>query len=318
MRQLSETPAETRSDPIGALCADFAARRPLRAGSVIVTVYGDAIAPRGGEAWVGSLLPLLDSLGINDSQVRTALSRLAADGWFDRFPVGRRSYYGLSAVGRRRFEEATRRIYAGPPNGWSGGWHLVVIPGAAGPRRDRLRNALGWLGFGALSPKALIHPNPDGKALASVIGELPLPERPLVIAGEGVGDSDPASLHRLVQDCWDLESLAAEYAAFCAHFGPLAETLEAGLRPAPLSALQARILLIHDYRRLVLRDPMLPPDLLPDDWIGRRAYGLASAVYRALLDPSERWLDAEVENRDGLLPAPEPSFKQRFEGLRPT
>lgn len=306
---------EVASDPIDRLVAEFVARRPVRAGSVIVTIYGDAIAPRGGEAWVGSLLPLLDSLGINGSQVRTALSRLAADGWFDRYPVGRRSYYGLSAAGRRRFEEATRRIYGGPPAGWDGDWRLAVIPSGAGERRERLRKELGWIGFGELAPNALIHPSPDAKALASVIAELPPDERPVVISGQSAAGTDTRTLRRLVQDCWNLDGLAAGYTDFCTHFAPLAEALEEGLRPGPLAALQARILLIHDYRRLSLRDPMLPPALLPEDWIGRRAYRLGGAIYRALVGPAERWLDAEVETRKGPLPAPDAQFYERFGGL---
>ncbi len=300
---------------VARLVADFAARRPVRAGSVVVTLYGDAIAPRGGEAWIGSLLPLLESFGINGSQVRTALSRLAADGWFDRFPVGRRSYYGLSRVGRRRFEEATRRIYGGPPRGWEGDWRLVVIPGGAGERRELLRKELGWLGFGELSPNALIHPDPDGAALASVVEELPAAERPLVIAGQSALPSDPQVLQRLVADCWDLAGLAESYAAFCRRFAPLAAALTRAPGPPPLPALQARVLLIHDYRRLILRDPMLPPELLPAEWVGWRAYDLAAGLYKALVGPAERWLDTEVETRDGPLPPPDAAFFARFGGL---
>jgi phenylacetic acid degradation operon negative regulatory protein len=305
------------TDPVADLVAGFTARRPVRAGSVIVTIYGDAIAPRGGEAWVGSLLPLLESLGINDSQVRTALSRLSADGWFDRQPVGRRSYYGLSRSGRRRFEEATRRIYGGPPSGWEGAWRIVVIPGGPTQQRELLRKELGWLGFGELSPNTLIHPNADLTAFASVVEDLPEAERPVVIAGESAVGTARATLRGLVSECWNLDGLGTEYGAFCARFRPLAAALESGLAPGPLPALQARILLIHDYRRLILRDPMLPPELLPDDWVGWQAFQLAAAIYRALVAPAERWLDA-IETRDGPLPAPNEAFFRRFGGLPST
>lgn len=307
-----DAPAGKAADVVAALVADFAARRPVRAGSVIVTVYGDAIAPRGGEAAIGSLLPLLESLGINGSQVRTALSRLAADGWFDRYPVGRRSFYGLSSIGRRRFEEATRRIYGGPPQGWSGDWHLVLIPGGNSDGRESLRKDLSWLGFGELSPNALIHPGPDLAALASTLEELPPWARPIVIAGQSLPGAAAQTLRRLVEDCWDLAGLAGEYQAFCLRFAPLADALERRETVAPLQAIQGRILLIHDYRRLALRDPMLPPELLPEDWIGRRAYRLTSQIYRKLLGPSESWLEAEVVNRDGPLPPPIAGFRKRF------
>ncbi|WP_421710156.1 phenylacetic acid degradation operon negative regulatory protein PaaX [Algihabitans sp.] len=312
----ADAPAAKAGDIVAALVADFAARRPVRAGSVIVTVFGDAIAPRGGEAAVGSLLPLLESLGINGSQVRTALSRLAANDWFDRHPVGRRSFYGLSSLGRRRFQEATRRIYGGPPRGWSDDWHLVLIPGGNNGGRDGLRKQLGWLGFGELAPNALIHPGPDLVALASILEALPPSERPLVIAGKSLPGSRPAALRRLVEDCWDLAVLAGDYEAFCLRFAPLADALEREGTIAPLQAMQGRILLIHDYRRLILRDPLLPPDLLPEDWIGWRAYSLTAAIYRGLLGPSESWLDAEAVDRDGSLPPPSPDFRERFPDTR--
>ncbi len=38
------------------LVADFRAQPTLRAGSLITTVFGDAIAPRGGTVWLGSLI----------------------------------------------------------------------------------------------------------------------------------------------------------------------------------------------------------------------------------------------------------------------
>ncbi|HET6519065.1 MAG TPA: hypothetical protein VFG47_04520, partial [Geminicoccaceae bacterium] len=59
----------------------FRRRQPVRAGSLIVTVYGDAIAPRGGTVSLASLTRLLQAFGLSAGLVRTAVSRLAADGW---------------------------------------------------------------------------------------------------------------------------------------------------------------------------------------------------------------------------------------------
>ncbi|KZD21083.1 hypothetical protein A4A58_14945 [Tardiphaga robiniae] len=63
-------------------------REPSRTGSLIITFYGDAILPRGGSVWLGTLLAFLEMLEIDGSVVRTAMSRLAADGWLDREKVG--------------------------------------------------------------------------------------------------------------------------------------------------------------------------------------------------------------------------------------
>jgi phenylacetic acid degradation operon negative regulatory protein len=73
-----------------------------------------------------------------------------------------------------------------------------------------------------------------------------------------------------------------------------------------------RILLIHHYRRVVLRDPLLPTALLPPDWPGRTARGLCGEIYRGLLLPSEQWLDRYGINEAGPLPKAGRELARRF------
>src|ERR1700744_3547269 len=70
-------------------------REPSRTGSIVITFFGDAIAPRGGSVWLGTLLEFFEMLDIDGGVVRTAMSRLAADGWLERSKVGRNSFYRL-------------------------------------------------------------------------------------------------------------------------------------------------------------------------------------------------------------------------------
>ena len=77
-------------------------------------------------------------------------------------------------------------------------------------------------------------------------------------------------------------------------------------------AFTARILLIHYYRRVVLRDPLLPPALLPADWPGRAARRLCGEIYRGLLPASEQWLDRHALNENGPLPAAGVELGRRF------
>ena len=77
-------------------------------------------------------------------------------------------------------------------------------------------------------------------------------------------------------------------------------------------AFTARILLIHHYRRVVLRDPLLPLALLPRDWPGRAARGLCGEIYRALLSPSEQWLDRHGSSENGPLPKAAAELARRF------
>src|SRR5271157_4390321 len=108
------------------LLARFRRQRPLRGGSLIITIFGDCIMPRGGAVSLGSLIALGAPFGLNERLVRTATARLAQEGWLEGRRVGNPSEYRLSARGRERFAEATVRIYGGPASEWSGRWTLVV------------------------------------------------------------------------------------------------------------------------------------------------------------------------------------------------
>jgi hypothetical protein len=79
----------------------------LRAPAIVITVFGDAIVPRGGSVWLGTLLKFFRGLDIDGG----AMSRLAADGWLERNKVGGNSFYRLDKKGRQTFDTATRHIY---------------------------------------------------------------------------------------------------------------------------------------------------------------------------------------------------------------
>src|SRR2546430_4595260 len=114
-------------------------REPSRTGSIVITVFGDAIVPRGGSVWLGTLLQFFEQLDIDASVVRTAMSRLTADGWFERNKVGRNSFYRLVQSGRQTFDIATKHIYGPPASDWTGRFELLLI--GNGGDRGRARGA---------------------------------------------------------------------------------------------------------------------------------------------------------------------------------
>lgn len=75
---------------------------PPRSKSVVMTVFGDSIAPHGGAVWLGSLIELLAPFGISDRLVRTSIFRLADEGWLEARRDGRSSLYTLTDSGLRR------------------------------------------------------------------------------------------------------------------------------------------------------------------------------------------------------------------------
>jgi len=149
------------------LVARFRRQRPLRGGSLIVTLFGDAIMPRGGAVALGSLIDLAAPFGLNERLVRTATSRLAQDGWLEGRREGKLSEYRLSKNGRERFAEATKRIYSEPDTQWSGRWTLIVVPPMRAVERRAIRDELVWRGFGEISATVFAHPEFDLRTLRS-------------------------------------------------------------------------------------------------------------------------------------------------------
>ena len=95
-------------------------------------------------------------------------------------------------------------------------------------------------------------------------------------------------------------------------FEPLRSWLGRRARLSELEAFTARILLIHHYRRVVLRDPLLPSALLPTNWPGNAARALCGEIYRAVLPASEQWLDDQGLSESGALPAAAAELARRF------
>ena len=66
---------------------------------------------------------------------------------------------------------------------------------------------------------------------------------------------------------------------------------------------------------LLLRDPLLPDELLPADWEGRAARQLARNLYRLTGQGAETWVSQHAETAQGPLPEAGDGFYQRFGGL---
>ena len=276
-------------------------REPSRTGSIVITVFGDAIVPRGGSVWLGTLLEFFQYLDIGSGVVRTAMSRLAADCWLERNKVGRNSFYRLAEQGRQTFDTATRHIYDPPPSDWTGRFELLLI--GNGEDRDASRDALKNAGFGSPLPGVWIAPS-----------GVPVPDEAARAIRLEVSAEDDSG-RRLLSESWPLDRTADAYQKFMRTFEPLHGWIGRGAPLTDAEAFTARILLIHHYRRVVLRDPLLPSALLPGDWPGRAARKLCGEIYCGLLPASEQWLDRHASNEDGVLPKAEEELARRFAGV---
>ena len=298
MRKPSERPPRrTSQDVLSPILARLRGE-PSRTWSIIITIYGDAIVPRGGCVWLGTLLAFFKALDISDGVVRTAMSRLAADGWLERSKVGRNSFYRLAEKGHETFAAATEHIYTSRAPPFSGHFDLVLL--ANGAERDAARTALEAAGFGSPAPGVWIAPGYD----------VPETARDALRLQAG---GDMQALRDLAARSWPLEATAQAYRRFIETFTPLAAALDDNVTLSDIDALVARVLLIHEYRRIVLRDPILPPEVLPDDWPGTAARTLCARAYAKLLVPSEHWLDENAIGENGAPLPPATNLRARFQ-----
>lgn len=299
---------------VDTLLEEFAKRQPKRTGSLLVSVFGDAITPHGGSVWLGSLINALEPFGVNQRLVRTSVFRLSKDGWLSSEQIGRRSYYSLTETGQRQFSAASQRIYSEPRHEWRGTWNLVLLSGIDANHRDEARRRLSWLGFAPFSANLMAHPAADEVATADALKPLDGYEQMLFLKAK-VDESRQDYLRELVQKAWSLDELANRYKEFLERFRPAYRAARAKKRLDPCRAFQARTMLIHEYRRVLLRDPLLPDVLLPGRWGGISAYQLCRNFYKLLAAPAATFLQENMESADGPLAPPESRFYTRFNGL---
>jgi DNA-binding transcriptional regulator PaaX len=106
--------------------------------------------------------------------------------------------------------------------------------------------------------------------------------------GDVPGVLDDGSLARRSSS---LEIFEERYAAFVAGFTPFLELPPIDDR----LALKLRLLVVAEFRRIVLADPGLPAGLLPADWSGFEARRVASLIHSVVAERGEAERDRLVE-----------------------
>jgi phenylacetic acid degradation operon negative regulatory protein len=127
-----------------------------------------------------------------------------------------------------------------------------------------------------------------------------------------VSESRTPYLRELVYTAWALQELDDRYAAFLERFRPVYKAASSSDFLDPELAFRVRTLLIHEYRKILLRDPFLPDALLPERWNGNAAYQLCCNIYSLLAGPAETFVTGNMESANGPLPPADPAYFERF------
>jgi len=252
----------------------------MHARSALFDVYGDHLRSRGGQAPVASLLRLLEPVGIAAPAVRTAISRMVAQGWLE--PVASDGVRGYRATEQasRRLDEAGERVYRRAPSAWDGTWQVVVLDvPERRAARSRLRADLAYLGYAELAGAVWVSPYPRSE-LGSVL------RRAGATAHTARADRfDPAPT-----SAWDLDALRASYDGWLRSADILVADHLAGHADEDEAAFAARFHLVHEWRKFLFQDPGLPDALLPDDWPGHAAADLFARQATRLKPGTDRFV----------------------------
>ena len=239
----------------------------FRVWSVVVTVFGD-LAQSEGQTLSGAVLGALTlPLGIRPEALRVALHRLKKDGWLMAERAGRGSYYGLSVRGRSESQAAGARIY-GLQTKEPTSWRLAIQDPASAAQID--------------APGFQIQPG-----VRLLIGH-ENPPQDFVL--EGQIKTMPHWLKAQLGPPEIAEAFARLDRQLAEVLGKKTKFQQLG----PMDIAVLRILIVHEWRRILLRMPAVPDALLPAPWPGISCRHRVHELLAHLPRPTQSDLQATV------------------------
>jgi phenylacetic acid degradation operon negative regulatory protein len=270
-----------------------ATARSARLRHLIITVYGLYARHDGGWLSVATLIRLLADLGIDESAVRSAISRLKRRGILQSRRYGGSAGYQLSAEAQAILREGDARIFRRHRATPADGWVLAVfsVPESERHRRHVLRSELTRLGFGMVAPGVWIVPAHPQDTTAETLRRLELDAYADLFRADHLAFGDPAAK---IRRWWDLDELERQYESFIRAHDPILRHRKQAGAPGEQEAFACYVRVLTDWRRLPYLDPGLPAELLPDGWVGIRAADLFFALRALLEEPAQAYVKRTV------------------------
>ncbi len=259
---------------------------PQRHQQLILTIYGLYARDEGGSIPVSALVQLLGELGVEESGVRSSVSRLKRRGVLESLRRNGVASYALSEPSLQVFSEGDERIYSRHRATADDEWLLAVfsVPESQRDKRHALRRELTWMGFGTVSPGVWIAPAHLHDEVRQRLAADGLDAFITYFRGRHLPADDPAGA---VASWWDLEALDRQYEEFVLQHRGLASRWALG-DDQPTDPETARdafrdyIPMFTQWRRLPFLDPGLPVEHLPAKWNGIVAEELFETLQRSL------------------------------------
>lgn len=250
-----------------------------RLWSFVVTIFGDLAQNRDARISGALMGALVARIGARPETLRVALHRLRKEGWVESHKQGRSSTHALTPWGREQAAKASEVIYANaaiPSGNAPSAWLVMANPA----ERNRLNTAAATADDPAdaasisakeekrhlLGPSTWIslrQPTPSKGLFAVPLDpETPVPEW----VATRLFDAS------LVKTCRDLDRRLERISAHRSLLPNL----------SPLDRMVVRVLVVHSWRRVILKAPHLPAFLHPPLWRGQACADTVSAVLKAV------------------------------------
>ena len=222
--------------------------------SLIVTVMGDSAAREGDKIAGPVLAQILEPVGVRPEALRVALHRLRKDGWIISDKMGRTSVHRLTDKGLAETRVAASRIYQRQTN-FPDQWFLLWAESEENPPPSKGMQRLGRGMF---------------------IGQGQAPDCADFLVMQGRVKSVPHWLQSRLAG----PDLMLAFDHLAAALNEVDEILVNTSELPPLQIATLRMLIVHHWRRSLLKHPDLPLGFFPDGWQG----GVCRGLVMGLLD----------------------------------
>lgn len=215
-----------------------------RTWSILVTIFGDLAQNPNDEISGPTLSTLMQRIGIKPQAMRVALHRLRRDGWIVTEKSGRTSKHRLSEYGLNQSMIASPHIYARTLE-MPEVWHILI----ANPEMTLDEKYLVIRGYRKILSGVYIGAGPTPQNLGNF----------LILEG------NLALLPKWLQTSITDVASVDDYSRLTRSLEVVEHTLENGYVPTIIETTVIRTLIVHDWRRIVLRQPDLSLEFVPEN-----------------------------------------------------
>ncbi|WP_419738371.1 PaaX family transcriptional regulator C-terminal domain-containing protein [Ruegeria sp.] len=223
-----------------------------------------------------TITALTSLVGIKAEATRVALHRLRKEGWIESTRVGRASVHRLTEYGRNQSATAAPRIYARETTK-PDIWHVLISSNSEKSRKE-LADLLLTGEYISLNPATAMASGPMPDDLEELLGF----------------EANAISVPEWLRGLFGPEPLKTAYDDFWKSVQAIGDLLPPTGVDDPLKTAALRVLIVHNWRRIILRHPVLPADFLPGDWKGPACREAVSKLLDMLPRPQLAALEAEL------------------------